>query len=44
MLPIAPFYQSINCSPTFFYQWKRKLATDPKQAQSGVFKPPAAPS
>lgn len=44
MLPIAPFYQSINCWPTFFYQWKRKLATDLKDAQSCVFKPPSPPS
>jgi len=44
MLPIAPFYQSINCWPTFFYQWKRKLATDLKDAQSCVFKPPSPPN
>jgi hypothetical protein len=24
--PVAQFCQSINCSPTSFYQWKRKLA------------------
>ncbi len=44
MLSIAKFYQSINCWPTFFYQWKRKLAADPKDAQSCVFKPPSPPS
>ncbi len=38
ILSIAQICQSINCWPTFFYQWKRKLATDPKQPQSGVFR------
>jgi len=44
MLSISQFCQYINCSPTFFYQWKRKLAADPKDAQSCVFKPPSPPS
>jgi hypothetical protein len=28
--PVAQFCQSINCSPTSFYQWKRKLAAKPQ--------------
>ena len=28
--PVAQFCQSINCSPTSFYQWKRKLAAAPR--------------
>ncbi len=32
--PVAQFCQSINCSPTSFYQWKRKLAAKP---QTSVF-------
>ncbi len=28
--PVAQFCQSIGCSPTSFYQWKRKLATKPQ--------------
>ncbi len=32
--PVARFFQSIGCSPTSFYQWKRKPATKP---QSSVF-------
>jgi len=32
--PVAQFRQSIGCSPTSFYQWKRKLAAKP---QSSVF-------
>jgi hypothetical protein len=30
--PVAQFCQSINCSPTSFYQWKRKLATAPQSS------------
>jgi hypothetical protein len=29
--PVAPFCRSINCSPTSFYQWKRKLAAKPQR-------------
>ena len=32
--PVAQFCQSIGCSPTSCYQWKRKLAAKP---QSSVF-------
>jgi hypothetical protein len=28
--PVAQFCQSINCSPTSFYQWKRDLASGPQ--------------
>jgi hypothetical protein len=28
--PVAQFCQSIGCSPTSFYQWKRKLAAKPQ--------------
>ena len=28
--PVAQFCQSINCSPTSYYQWKRKLAAKPQ--------------
>jgi len=28
--PVAQFCLSINCSPTSFYQWKRKLAAKPQ--------------
>jgi hypothetical protein len=28
--PVAQFCQSIGCSPTSYYQWKRKLATAPQ--------------
>ena len=31
-LPVAQFCQSIGCSVTSFYQWKRKLAASPKQS------------
>jgi hypothetical protein len=30
MLSIAQFCQSINCWPTFFYEWKPKLAGKPQ--------------
>jgi hypothetical protein len=32
--PVARFLQSINCSPTSFYQWKREFAAAP---QTSVF-------
>jgi len=32
MLPIAQFCQSINCWPTFFYEWKPKLAAKPQKS------------
>jgi hypothetical protein len=28
--PVAQFCQSIGCSPTSYYQWKRKLAAKPQ--------------
>jgi hypothetical protein len=28
--PVAQFCQSIGCSPTFFFQWKRKTAAKPQ--------------
>jgi hypothetical protein len=28
--PVAQFGQSIGCSPTSYYQWKRKLAAKPQ--------------
>jgi hypothetical protein len=28
--PVAQFCQSIGCSPTSYYQWKRKLAATPQ--------------
>jgi hypothetical protein len=28
--PVAQFCQSIGCSPTSFYQWKRKLSEPPE--------------
>jgi hypothetical protein len=31
-LPVAQFCQSIGCSVTSFYQWKRKLVASPKQS------------
>ncbi|MFM8400534.1 MAG: IS66 family insertion sequence element accessory protein TnpA [Pirellula sp.] len=31
-LPVAQFCQSIGCSVTSFYQWKRKLSASPKQS------------
>jgi hypothetical protein len=30
--PVAQFCQSIGCSPTFFFQWKRKLASAPQSS------------
>ena len=30
--PVAQFCQSINCSPTSFYQWKRNLAAAPQSS------------
>jgi len=30
--PVAQFCQSIGCSLTFFYQWKRKLASAPQSS------------
>ena len=29
-VPVAQFCQSIGCSPTFFFQWKRKTAGKPQ--------------
>ena len=28
--PVSQFCQSIGCSPTSYYQWKRKLAAKPQ--------------
>ena len=32
--PVAQFFQSIGCSPTPYYQWKRKLAVKPQTSAS----------
>ena len=29
-VPVSQFCQSIGCSPTSYYQWKRKLAAKPQ--------------
>jgi hypothetical protein len=35
--PVAQFCQSINCSPTSFYQWKRKLAAKASSNRLSAF-------